>query len=153
MISQYSVKLIVIPILWYLNKMMTSSPFLKFKSKKKFIKAIAKKMLFNEILIILLEAYFELLLAPVLNLKCESPDPDCNTLNKIISILITIIVAIVVPITICYVVYKYQKRKNDTEFITRWGAIIENFKNDSLWSLTYRIWFCLRRIIFIASVF
>jgi hypothetical protein len=106
MIFQYGVKLIFLPVLFLVAKYYL-------KSISKFVAMLMNSMLFGEILMIFLEAYLELLLASILNLKCEPSDPDCNTINIVISILIAIIVLVVVPISICYVVYKLKSKSGN----------------------------------------
>ena len=157
LLFQYSVKLLLLPILMLINKIITTNPFYKIKSRKKFINSFRKSLFFGEILVIFLETYLELLIASVMNLQCVPLDQDCQVFNTIVSIMILSFALIVLPVAGAYVITKIYKTKNKNiprpKFDTRWGAFYDSYRKKSLLALTYKVWFCLRRIIFVFSVF
>ena len=152
MISQYMLKLSLLALLWFSSQVFCVYSWYDVIFKIPFLRKMRDAMFYHEILTIFLETNLELILSSWLNLVCVNSDPDCNTLNEVISIIIAIVI-LLIPIVICYVLYKFKSHKNDVGFIRKWGTIIKNYRSNSMAALTYKIWYCLRRFLFISSVF
>lgn len=60
--------------------------------------------------------------------------------------------AIFVPISIVYVLLKPIETLENEEFKDKWGVIYEAYKFQDTVKIKYRLFFCLRRIVFVSSI-
>jgi hypothetical protein len=106
----------------------------------------------SEILGILMEAYLEILFISVLNLMGGKDDPDNNLFNIILSSVFLFLLLLVIPVCFGYLMLQSPKTLEKKSFSRRWHEIYSGLRFNKL-ALSYRYWFCFRRIIFISSVF
>ena len=78
---------------------------------------------------------------------------DSNAGNSIISYAVAAFLIVILPASIIYVLVQPLDRLNEEEFNNRWIKVFENIKLTKTIFLTYRLWFIIRRIIFIGSIF
>ena len=149
---------LVLWILLYIFKLAITF-FVLFPVKKCFPKLkelyqqFVSQLFFDDLLSILFEAYLELLLMIMLYQDVIYQNPDRNSMNTIICNLTLIFSLIILPLSIVFVLMQPKQKLLNPDFQQRWGKLLENLKLDSKMYLTYRIWFVLRRIIFIGTVF
>ena len=60
---------------------------------------------------------------------------------------------VIVPASILYVLFTSKDKLEKEKFNMVYNAVYEELKITSKLTLSYRLWFCLRRFIFIASIF
>ena len=88
LLAQYFIKLMVLPVIWCI------------KPQNKLYENLKNKMVFSEILLILSEAYLEILVVSMLNIQSHKNDPDNNTFNDVLCYILLSLAAIVFLTTI-----------------------------------------------------
>ena len=110
-------------------------------------------LFFKSIIVIIFEIYFELLFIGLISFYTPKENLHFSFLTFCIGAIIFLIVAIIIPVTLIYVLSQpAEKLFNDPEFQHNWGMIYLEYKNKSKIEMSYRLVYCLRRILFISTI-
>jgi len=127
----------------------------------KFLDKWANLLFFSELLCIGLEAYFEWLIAGVLNHNAKQISShgrrlfsqDGEEVANIVGYVSIAVTLVIIPALLVYVftreLFEYQTEK----FNKNWSYIFKDIKTDSKFSSSYFVLYIARRIIFVLLVF
>ena len=108
LLAQYFTKLIVLPLIWYI------------KPHNWVYKSLKNKMVFSEILMILSEAYLELLVVSSLNIQSGREDPDTNAFNDVLRFIL-LSFAVVMFVTSIFIIAQKKSKLQEKVFLETWG--------------------------------
>lgn len=107
-----------------------------------------KKLIWGEILAILIEACFEFLIAGYLQYQHPLTDYAGEVVSTIIGFICLFMTIVVMPIVFIYILYQDKQRLYDEDFNTKFGVLYENIKLHNKWQTAYYLFYSLRRIVF-----
>ena len=121
--------------------------------RTRFIK-MRRQLFFNDFFTIIFEGYFNIVLCCFFNYYAPDGSDDKNMTNTIISYFLLFMLMICVPSALLYILSRrpLSKLKTD-EFKETWGMAYDGVHLSSRINLTYRLWFCLRRMVFISTLY
>ena len=100
----------------------------KNKKVKKFKDKLVKKLFFGEILVLLIEAYFEFMISCVINLKSPIATIEGETLSVVISYAVFAICVFILPSLMIWLAWRPLTKLNDETFKLKWGALYDGVK-------------------------
>ena len=89
----------------------------------------------------------------MINFYAKDDNPDRNTINSIISTSLIFATILFVPSILLYIFSSPLSRLKDPRFKERWEMAFKGTKTRERANLFFRIWYCLRRIGFVYSLF
>lgn len=114
---------------------------------------LLKRLFWVEILYLMIEAEFEMLIAGYLQMK----DPLTTTWGELFSSFLafcgTVVSIVAFPGAIIYMLRQDVDVLSETRFEKTWGPIYEGLRMKSKWTLAYYLVYTVRRIIYIFIVF
>jgi len=129
-------------------------PIVKYTGKyKELQKRIAEDLFYSEIMILSMEAYIEFLISGYLNLQ----EPITSTFGEAMSVGIgwysVVITVVVIPVLFVYVLSHPIEKFQEHTFHRKWEGLYEGVNTKRKVNLYFYVWFCMRRILFIALAF
>ena len=111
------------------------------------------RLFWIEILSLMIEAEFEMLISGYLQLK----DPVYTTWGEKFSTFLAyfglILALIGFPVAIIYVMCQEKVILYKVQFEWKWGPIYEGIRTESKWTLAYYLVYIMRRILFVSITF
>ena len=120
---------------------------------KSFAARLQSQLFFSEILTILLEAYLEITIAVVLNLRFPAFEELNEKLSLISSYTLLALSQVVLPCLLIFVVINKNKAQSSESFNQLWSPLFEGVHTGSRFRLAYRLMFIMRRQTFLATAF
>jgi len=113
-------------------------PFVKMMSVyvKRFVpysKKLLKNLLFGEIILISLEAYFEFLIGGYMNAYSSLDTTSGEKVGRYSGYYSLIVAAVVLPVFMIYVICQPKDRLRDPDFEQRWGSLYSGIRIDNKW--------------------
>ena len=142
----YSFKILVVfCIIWPLHYCIPtlSGVYKKWKTQ----------IFFNDFFMIIYEGYFVIMLCCFFNLNAPAGNSDKNATNSSISILLLILLIIIVPGILLMIATRPFSLLDSFGFKERWEKAYHGIDYRYKVNLLFRIWFCVRRILFISSLY
>ena len=124
-----------------------------FKNCNKKYQKLKSELFFNDIFSIVFEGYFGIMLCCYLNFAAPRNNINANFTNRFMSIAFMNILVFFVPGSLLYILSRSIKDLKNKEFQMVWGQSYSNQKHNRWAYLFNRPLFCLRRLIFINTVF
>ena len=112
-----------------------------------------KELFFNDFFSIIYDGYFNIVLCCFFNYYAPSNDIDKNTINTVISYLLLILLMICVPLVLIFIAVQPIEKLNEPSFKKKWMMAYDGISFINRSNLFYRVWYCLRRLIFISSLY
>ena len=129
------------------------------KENQRWIKMIEYKQMFyekliwGEILAILLEACFEFYIAGYLQFQHPLIDYGGEIISVIVGFVCLVMALIILPILFIYILQQDKERLQDISFNKKFGVLYENIRLVDKWTTAYYLFYVLRRMIFCLIVF
>ena len=101
---------------------------------------------------IVFETYLIFVFTALLTIKSPNGNPDHHLNNMLLSWTLVILTLIVVPLVLVYVAFQSSEILESDQFLERFGSLFEVY-NYGKSQILYRVWFCLRRAIFVLIAF
>ena len=124
------------------------------KSTHQWFKKARRSLFFKNFFALVFEGYFNILLCAVLNLAANGHDKDNNLTNSVLSWTFLFIMLVFVPGSLMYIFAQSKDTLlEDKKFKRKWKKAYKDLRQNEKMDMFYRIWFILRRILFIAATF
>ena len=114
---------------------------------------LRKTLFFGQIIKLTHGGYFEVLVATYLNLRFPINTLSGETAAFRVAQGYMVISLVLFPLLWCYTLKKSVRRINTRQFQSRFGALFENIKKQSKWTMIYYLIFIVRRCVFCLIAF
>jgi hypothetical protein len=127
--------------------------FVKFGKLVKLNEYLKKHLLFNELILISLGSYFELLISGYLNYLEPLYTYSGDIISVYLSYYCLVMTIILLPLSFIYLLTREVQNINNPYFLNSYGGLCEGVSIRDKWSLSYIPIYCLRRFIFCLIAF
>ena len=110
-------------------------------------------MIFNSFFGLLFDGYFNIVLCCFFNLAAPHNNIDKNTTNLILVILLLAVLLVLLPLFIIYIAFQPRKVLESKDFKDKFDLAYKDIRIHSKMNLLYRLFFCLRRSIFVYTIY
>ena len=110
-------------------------------------------MIFNSLFGLLFEGYFVMVLCCFFNLSAPEGDVDRNFQNFALGFILMVLLLVILPFILIFIAFQPKKTLEDQSFKDMFGKAYQDLRIRSNESLLYRVFFCLRRAIFVFSIY
>ena len=125
--------------------------FPKSNSIKRFHRKFKSKILWNEIISTLLEAYIEIIISIYFNYQHPLFSPSGEFISTIFSCFIFFLSVIFLPLAFVHVISNKLTTIKKPNFIRKWGALYDENKLTSKINVLFYFIFILRRALFVLT--
>ena len=133
---------------------MSGITYFEFSKKfKKTIKKLKKRLFFNDILFIGIEAYIDILISSILNLRVPLVSKGGEVIGLLLSYFTTIFTFILMPAGFLYIFKQSLEKLKEEKFQTKWGALYEQVSIKSKVNVMFYGLYMARRVIFVILAF
>lgn len=126
---------------------------LKFDACKKYSINLSKTLFFGEVILISLEAYFELLISGYMNYLFKLHSKNGELIAVYSSYYCILMALIILPLMMVYVLTRPMAVIQQNWFENRWGSLFEGYKRETKWQLAANLVFIMRRFLFVLISF
>ena len=116
-------------------------------------KKVKRDLFFNDFFTLIFEGYFNIVLCCFYNLSAPNDSLDKNSTNTSISIMLMLILIVLIPASLVYIIVQPLTILESEQFKSTWGKAYTDIRFKSKFNMLYRLFFCLRRTIFIFSIY
>jgi hypothetical protein len=142
----------------YFIRLFVLLPFVKLLSRfspriKKYSEGLFEQLIFGELIVISLEAYFEFIIAGYLNYLFQLNSTDGEVTAIYTSYYSLVMAIIILPSMMIFVINRPLSEIKEESFKKRWGSLYDGFRLHSKGQVAANLVFMLRRILFVLICF